>query len=315
MPFTLIKGTFHVRNYSPDGDSIRFQPDNAALLMKLPGGLPKFNARNHVQLRIEAIDALETHYNPASGGGTLHQPLKPAHLAADKLLDFVGITGVEWDKARRTVFAANDATRGYILTRSIEKYGRPVAFVFAGETPERDGSAIFLDIEQLTQSFNFIALANGYAYATFYEGLFSDLRRELSKAAATARKLKRGVYRTDKTSQGFDARSLKSITEEHAILPKLFRRLSEYMVNYGTSAGFKKQLEASREPVLDLRNCHFTHFDTFVEQEEGSIQIRLSRLPEELVFDPMPFRPANAFSAMMTNEPIITDLTAANVVE
>lgn len=28
MPFFLIKGTFHVVGYQPDGDSIRFQADN-----------------------------------------------------------------------------------------------------------------------------------------------------------------------------------------------------------------------------------------------------------------------------------------------
>ncbi|WP_339381043.1 hypothetical protein [Brasilonema sp. UFV-L1] len=55
MPFKLIKGTFHVRNYSPDGDSIRFQPNDAGLIHSLAGGRPRFNGRKHVQLRIEAI--------------------------------------------------------------------------------------------------------------------------------------------------------------------------------------------------------------------------------------------------------------------
>ena len=30
MPFFIIKGTFHVLGYSPDGDSIRFQADDDA---------------------------------------------------------------------------------------------------------------------------------------------------------------------------------------------------------------------------------------------------------------------------------------------
>jgi hypothetical protein len=97
MPLKLIKGSFHVRNYSPDGDSIRFQPDDVGLVHDLAGSRPKFNARNHVQLRIEAIDTLETHYTPPSGGGTLHQPLELAQTAADKLMEFVGIENVEWD--------------------------------------------------------------------------------------------------------------------------------------------------------------------------------------------------------------------------
>src|SRR4051812_14468705 len=62
MPFSLIKGTFHVAGYSPDGDSIRFQADDKSLWAKLSGPPAKLNAREHTQLRFEAIDTLETHY-------------------------------------------------------------------------------------------------------------------------------------------------------------------------------------------------------------------------------------------------------------
>jgi endonuclease YncB( thermonuclease family) len=302
MPFTLIKGTYHVQHYSPDGDSIRFRPDNMAFLKNLSGSLPAINARNHVQLRIEAIDALETHYNPPGGGAILHQPLTIANLARNKLLAFVGITHIEWGKTQRTVVSANDATRGYIISRSIEKYGRPVAFVFAGEAKEKDGSEVFLDIARLRQSYNFLALEKGYAYPTYYEGLFYDLRKELTAAVSKARKSKRGVYSLDRSQEGFEVTSLKSITQEYTILPKLFRRLSEYIVNYGTAKGFKNKLEESKEKVLDLRSCHFTHFDTFIEQKENSMQIKLTRYPEELVFDPMPFRPKDVFSTLLQSD-------------
>ena len=81
------------------------------------------------------------------------------------------------------------------------------------------------------------------------------------------------------------------------------RGLSEYMVNFGTADGFKQKLEQSREPVLDLRTSNFTHFDSFVEQAEGSLDVRLTREPEELVFDEMPTRPSGAFSLLMGTEP------------
>ena len=49
MGFTLIKGTFHVVNYSPDGDSIRFCPDNRDLILGLQNGnRARFNQRGHV---------------------------------------------------------------------------------------------------------------------------------------------------------------------------------------------------------------------------------------------------------------------------
>jgi hypothetical protein len=307
MPFTLIKGTFHVVNYSPDGDSIRFQPYDSALVHALSGSKPKFNARNHVQLRIEAIDSLETHFSPPSGGGSLHQPLELAHKASDRLLDFVRITNVQWDVARRTVLSANDGTRGYILSRTVEKNGRPVAFVYREETKEPDGKQVRLEAPRLRDSYNFQAVLEGLAYPTYYYGLFNDLRETLTAAVEEARSKKAGVYAIDRTTDGFTAASLLDITHTHAILPKLFRRLSEYMVNYGTAVGFKKKLEQSQEPVLDLRTSNFTHFDTFVEQEENGVHIRLSRRPEELVFDAMPVRAINHFSALMGNEVISPD--------
>jgi len=187
MPFTLIKGKFHVRNYSPDGDSIRFEPDNAAFVQALPGGRPKFNARNHVQLRLEAIDTLETHYTPPSGGGVYHQPLTLANKAMDVLLDFVGITDVVWDVSHKTVVSANDGSPGYIVTRAIEKYGRPIAFAFAGDIDKEDGASIFLTPKKLRESYNYQALLQGLAYPTYYEGLFFDLRQTLDGAVAEAR--------------------------------------------------------------------------------------------------------------------------------
>ena len=298
MPFLLIKGTFHVRNYSPDGDSIRFKPDNPSLIGELTNGdKAKFNARGHVQLRIEAIDALETHYNPPSGGGTLHQPLGLAYQAVDNLLAFMGITDVEWDSVHRTVLEARDNVPGYILSRAVEKYGRPIAFLFMGNAPKDDGRSVHLSVDHLRESYNYDALSGGYAYPTYYTGLFSDLREALTDAVRAARADERLIHSADRTTDGVAITSLRSITEEFAILPKLFRRLSEYLVNFDTVEGFKRMLAESREPVLDLRHCHFTHFDTFVE--ESGNQIKLTRFPEELVFDEMPTRPVNGFSKLM----------------
>ena len=101
--------------------------------------------------------------------------------------------------------------------------------------------------------------------------------------------------------------ALGAIVDKNAILPKLFRRLAEYMVHFGTATGFKEKMEQSAEPVLDLRSANFTHFDTFIEQEPGSVNIRLTRQPEELVFDEMVARPSNAFSLLME-----TDLEGRN---
>jgi endonuclease YncB( thermonuclease family) len=275
MPFKVIAGTFQVVNYSPDGDSIRFHPANPRHLKGLSGPPAKINRRGDVQLRIEAIDALETHYQ-SSGGGNYHQPFDLAQQARQRLLDFAGITDVVWDNREMNVTAANDGTPGYILTREVEKYGRPIAFVFAGDPPEADGSKAFLDANRLRDSYNYTALAEGLTFPTYYTGLFSDLRDALTEATAQARAANAGIHARDVTTAGFDADTLATITDDVVILPKLFRRVIDYMVNTGTAVGFKEKLAESQEPVLDLSTANFTHFDTFVEQEPGSTRIRLT---------------------------------------
>jgi hypothetical protein len=299
MPFTLIEGTFHVTGYSPDGDSLRFKPNNLELLKALPGGRIDANARGHVQLRIEAIDALETHYTPQGGSSTFHQPIEFARDAVDALMAFVEIRNIRWTADRRTVASADDGTPGYILSREIEKYGRPVSFLFSGEAPEPDGASVMLTPDGLRDSYNVAALAAGLAYPTYYTGLFADLRQTLTHIAAVARKGRKGIHAIDATHAGFKAQTIADITDELVIMPKLFRRLSEYMSRTGSAIGFKQALSEAKEPVLDLRTSNFTHFDTFVAQRRGSHRIALTRLPEELVFGPMKDRAGNPFSRVL----------------
>jgi endonuclease YncB( thermonuclease family) len=300
MPFKIIRGTYHVQGYSPDGDSVRFQPVNADAVRGLSGPPARINGRGHVQLRIEAIDALETHFSPPGGNGALHQPLGLAHEATDLLLDFLGIRNVQWNAEHRLVVSADDGTAGYILSKAVEKNGRPVAFVFRGDPPGNDGDDIRVEPGDLHNSYNHLALERGLAYPTYYKGLFADLREELTRVAVAARQSGKGIWAEDRTG-GVDVPNLQAITDEHPILPKLFRRLSEYMVNFGSVRGFKDKLEQSREPVLDLVTQNFTHFDTFIE-EQGD-RIALTRGPEQLVFDEMPMRPTHAFSALMSGGP------------
>ena len=301
MPFTLIAGTFEVVNYSPDGDSIRFAPDNLSLLNRLTGGHAKVNARGHVQLRIEAIDALETHYTPPSGGGVYHQPLRWADAATDRLLDYAGIGNIEWDSSHKTILAADDGTPGYILCRTVEKYGRPIAFVYAGEPPEADGAAVKLHPVRLRDSYNYVVLDEGLAFPTYYKGLFADLRGALTERAAAARDADRGVWSDDVTNTGVDVTGLAALTTDAVILPKLFRRLSEYLANTGSVDGFKAKLAEAAEPVLDLVDNNFTHLDTFIEQD--GTRITLTRKPEDLVFDEMAHAPGHPFAAVMAGLP------------
>jgi hypothetical protein len=276
MSFHVIRGTFHVKGYSPDGDSIRFKADDEDNWGLLDGPPAKRNARGHAQLRLEAIDTLETHFQG------VHQPLTFAKQAMDHLMAQFGITGVQWNAQGTMVTQANDGTTGYIISREVEKNRRPVAFAFAGVPPEADGAEVFLDEARVEQSANAEMLRSGMAYPTYYKGLFPDLRAALTAITASARQGNKGVWPHDKTNSGFAATGMQSITEDRVILPKLFRRLAAYLEAGGAATGFDDYMASLAEEVLIISTAHATHFDTVIEVTGDTV--KMTEPPENLMF-------------------------------
>ncbi|MCP4583275.1 MAG: nuclease [candidate division Zixibacteria bacterium] len=276
MGFILIKGTFHVVGYSPDGDSLKLKASKLSHWKKLAGPKVKLNKRNCAQLRFEAVDALETHYQSS------HQPKELADAATDYVLKEAGITNVQWGATHGRVVSANDGVPGYILSRTTERYQRPVAFVFAGTTNKTDGKEYFLDKQWLKQSLNYKLLKAGHVFATYYKGLFPDLREVMTDAAIEAWNKNKGIWPYDWTNYGVPVSSLKSVEEEYVVMPKLFRRIYDYLKKHGSIKGFKKYLEKKEENILVLTTGHFTHFDTVIK-EQGN-KITLTEYPENLIF-------------------------------
>ncbi len=281
MPFYLIQGTFHVKGASPDGDSIRFKANDLGHWAKInaPGRIVKIKALGRVQLRIEAIDTLETHFE------NLHQPLALAEEATVALLAKLNITGVQWNSSHTIITEANDGTPGYILTRAAEKNGRPVSFVFAGEPPQPDGASVNLTPQWLRDSVNYQQLLDGLAYPTYYEGLFYDLRNELTSAVKQARVANKKIWAVDKTQSGVTIQNLSTITQNEVILPKLFRRLVEFLRSAPPGAptnlsNFSTML--AQEQVTVLPQVQQTHFDTVVDVTGNTV--RLTHAPENLIF-------------------------------
>ena len=89
MTYMVLRGEFVIRypdlprqGPEPDGDTVKFRPDSPALVEALPrpsGTPPDLSARG-ISVRLEAIDALETHF------GETHQELAGANAARDELL-------------------------------------------------------------------------------------------------------------------------------------------------------------------------------------------------------------------------------------
>ena len=285
MPLTLIEGQFRILNAAPDGDSIRFYPNSDNAWRRI-GSRVRTNRSGGAQLRLDGIDALETHYQPQrSHLPPQHQPLPPSRAAAAELLRFLGFEDVTRGDNETVTSARPAQVPGFILTRFADTYGRAVAFAFLGSHPARDGSDVFLDSALLRQSANYHLLSQGLVYPTFYSMLYPDIRREMAEAAQTSRGERLGVWAADATTSGFDVTAFEDLTERLVILPKLFRRLLDYLaLGDGDISmdGFRTYVEQRDDRLVILPTGHVTGFD-FVIAVDGQ-RVRLTEQPENLVF-------------------------------
>ena len=176
-----------------------------------------------------------------------------------------------------------DAAPGFILSRGLEVYGRPVSFAFAGDPPLEDGAEVFLEPALVRQSLNYALVQAGHAYPLFYETLFRDLRDELAAAATEARVAALGLWAADVTHDGLAVTDAKDLEEDGAIFPKLFRRLSEFLAaGIGGLDVFTEWLATDQEQVIDLDTMNTTHFDNVIEVVGTTV--RMTRPPDRLVF-------------------------------
>ena len=130
MAMFLIAGSFRITGAQPDGDSIRFTPNDPAKWDLITGpNRVKRNASGAAQLRLDAIDALETHY----GTPRTHQPLGLAHAAADELLDWLGFSNVV--RAQDETVTSKHPRRGNGLYS--DALGRPLRSVHFPNRPRR----------------------------------------------------------------------------------------------------------------------------------------------------------------------------------
>jgi hypothetical protein len=189
MPYKLIKGTFHLTglsqsgsptSFQPDGDSLQFRPTNLAHLDDLEQVARNYRLTNinSVNLRFEGIDATEMHY-----GGS-RQPSPLAEDSRDYVTGQFGMNPVNYRAdGYRVLPPANDGQSGYILSKQLDFHGRPVAFVFVGNTSRLDGSWKHLDSSWLRRSINYRLISGGLVYPLFYDTLYNDLRETMRAAA------------------------------------------------------------------------------------------------------------------------------------
>src|SRR3954465_11708449 len=204
MPMTLVKGHYRIVGASPDGDSVRFYPQDPGV-WAAAGIVVRTNSTGGVQLRVGAVEPLKTPSTPPHATSPWRQPADLGDGAASALLDLLGFRNVVRDERGYVTTATPEQTPGYILTRFADKYGRAVATAFPGGRRGRavDGSTLYLDIEELHRSVNYQLLATGWVYPTFYSKLFVDLRNDMAAASVAARTAGNRVWAQDTTLPGF----------------------------------------------------------------------------------------------------------------
>ena len=116
--YTVLRGSFVIRypdlprqGPQPDGDTVKFKPDTPALVDTLPrrSGRPaQINSRG-ISVRLEAIDALETHFDND------HQELAGATAARDALLAQLGFTGITFSPTPRTTSTTPTRTPSAVM--------------------------------------------------------------------------------------------------------------------------------------------------------------------------------------------------------
>ncbi|WP_405524289.1 nuclease [Streptomyces canus] len=284
MPMLLIKGLYDVKGSQPDGDTVAFTPDDPAEWDLVGGGLGRaveHSATGRAKLRLDAIDALETHY----GANRVHQPLQFAHAARDELLSWIGFTAVQRE-GENVIATTPDTVPGFVLTRGTDVHGRCIALAGRGAPPGASGREIDVDPALLRTTLNHHMVTAGLTYPTFYRSLFTSLRAELATTAEGARTAGRGLWPSDVTLTGVKVTGLSSLTDDAVLLPKLFRRLVDYL-NLGTlpltcfpaflaGVGDRFSILSTGERCVGLHRV--------VETTNGET-VRMTHSPEDLLFE------------------------------
>jgi endonuclease YncB( thermonuclease family) len=123
--FVVASGHLTVVGRQPDGDSIRFIPNNPKTLLTLPYASRLRPAKDtSVQLRIDGIDAPETHF--------LGQAQPQGIKSREVFLKAAGFTQVIFDDAGTVTTSTPQRVPATIFVGLLDPYGRPVSYLLSG---------------------------------------------------------------------------------------------------------------------------------------------------------------------------------------
>jgi endonuclease YncB( thermonuclease family) len=279
ISYLVIKGSFVIIDKQPDGDSVRFRPNDASLLKKLKRSYRIDPSKDGtVQLRFEAIDAPELHYLGKE------QPL--GREARDFLLSQLGFSNYIYNDNDTVTDSVPKEIRGGILSQAAEANGRPVSYVFLESdlATFQDGERVTIDDALLAKSMNVKVLQAGMAYYTVYSSQPTSHQIFMRSLAEQAKAANLGVWQVDKTSE-FTLNSFEDVTRNQLILPKLFRRCIGYLRE--RDKGFSGTLhdwllaDPSRDDEI-LLGTRKTRLSRIIESDGATVKVLFD--PLEAVF-------------------------------
>jgi endonuclease YncB( thermonuclease family) len=275
--YKVVAGTFHIKGFQPDGDSIRFQATNQANWDFFTWETAADKATKKKQLRVEAIDALETHYEG------YHQPRAFALAALEALLEMLRIDAVTYSLSLTQVVDANDGKAGFIASGSVDRFGRPVSYVFPKNAPLTDGAVMDSSQLPVEESVNFQLAREGLVYPTFYTTTDRVFAEKIRAVVARARTTKRGIWSIDRTSD-FTLLDIRTLQEDNLIMPKLFRRLVGFYDNYSDFSKLEEYMKKQRDNLVlwdGTKKKSLADLMTF----EGR-RLRMKTPVEDILFSP-----------------------------
>lgn len=244
MPqYKIVAGTFHVKGFQPDGDSIRFQANKPENWDFFQWETEALKASKKKQLRVESIDALETHYEG------YHQPRPFAIAALESLLELLNIKSVTYSLSVTQIVDADDGKAGFIASATTDNFGRPVSYLFPKNAKLNDGDVMDSATLPIEDSINFQLAREGLVYPTFYTTTDRIFAEKIRAVVARARKTKRGIWSIDKTPD-FTLLDIRALQEDILLMPKLFRRLVGFFDNYSDFGKLEEYMKKQRDNLV-----------------------------------------------------------------
>jgi endonuclease YncB( thermonuclease family) len=244
MPqYKIVAGTFHVKGFQPDGDSIRFQANKPENWDFFQWETEALKASKKKQLRVESIDALETHYEG------YHQPRPFAIAALESLLELLNIKSVTYSLSVTQIVDADDGKAGFIASATTDNFGRPVSYIFPKNAKLNDGEVMDSSTLPIEDSINFQLAREGLVYPTFYTTTDRVFAEKIRAVVARARKTKRGIWSIDKTPD-FTLLDIRALQEDILLMPKLFRRLVGFFDNYSDFGKLEEYMKKQRDNLV-----------------------------------------------------------------